>query len=117
MTVVIYFKVAFRVKSTSTSTEAGQVADPLIELTSDGQCRISSKIELDLQPKGPPSYKLIDLHKHFFGTAPILSHGAEHDCISLMRVIAAVGPEIVDWFNNNNHKFSHFSPMWNYNKK
>lgn len=37
----------------------------------------------------PPSFSLPRLHEHIFGVAPFAGHGAEQDCLALMRVCAA----------------------------
>ena len=65
----------------------------------------------------PPSYKLTDLHRHFLGIAPRVSHGAEQDCMALMRVVAALGPEFVTWANNHNQSFIDCIPMWTVQEK
>ena len=39
----------------------------------------------------PQSYSLPRLHEHLFGRVPAVSHGAEADCLALMRVCAVKG--------------------------
>jgi hypothetical protein len=39
----------------------------------------------------PRSFSLINQQKHFFGCPPNKSHGAEVDCLALMRIISVLG--------------------------
>ena len=41
----------------------------------------------------PTSFSLINLHNYFFGCPPNKSHGAEVDCLALMRITAVLGNE------------------------
>jgi hypothetical protein len=49
-------------------------------------------------PEKPTSFSLINLHKHFLGFTPDKSHGAEADCLTLLRTTAALGS---DWMKDN----------------
>jgi len=60
----------------------------------------------------PPSYSLVNLHKHLLGEAPFQSHGAEADCMTLLRTTAMLGEEWVDWVGNNCYVFMDCDKMW-----
>jgi len=60
----------------------------------------------------PPSYSLVNLHKHLLGVIPSQSHGAEADCLALMRTTAMMGREWVDWVGNNCYVFMDCEKMW-----
>ena len=60
----------------------------------------------------PTSFSLINLHKYFLGRAPVQSHGAEADCLTLIRTTAALGMEWIDWVKRNNSLFKDFDQMW-----
>jgi len=60
----------------------------------------------------PPSYSLVNLHKHLLGEAPSQSHGAEADCMALLRTTAMMGREWVDWVGNNCYVFMDCEKMW-----
>ena len=57
------------------------------------------------------SYKLTELHKYYYGFYPSLSHGAEQDCLTLLRLIGAVGEKMIDWINKNNKKFNDYNSV------
>lgn len=63
-------------------------------------------------PKGPTSFSLINLHKFLLGCSPEQSHGAEADCLSLLRTTAALGDKWTDWVKNNCLKFETCKKMW-----
>lgn len=69
----------------------------------------SAKKRLDFD--APQSYSLPRLHEHLFGRAPVIGHGAEADCLALMRVCARKGVRATtnspDCF-----KLSAIKPMW-----
>lgn len=65
-----------------------------------------SKIE------NPRSYALINLHKHMLGVYPEQSHGAEADCLTLLRTTSVLGNEWVDWIQENSYLFSNCKRMW-----
>jgi len=60
----------------------------------------------------PPSYSLLNLHKHLLGEAPSQSHGAEADCMALLRTTAMMGRDWVDWVENNCYVFMDCEKMW-----
>ena len=62
----------------------------------------------------PRSYSLINLHKHLLGCSPLQSHGAEVDCLTLIRTTAVLGIEWVDWVKENCHLFSKCTKMWSF---
>jgi hypothetical protein len=63
-------------------------------------------------PEEPTSFSLINLHRHLLGCSPELSHGAEADCLSLMRTTAALGDRWTDWVKQNCLKFETSKKMW-----
>ena len=60
----------------------------------------------------PKSYSLINLHQHIFNCVPAISHGAEADCLALLRITAAFGQEWLDWVEKNCIAFSDCQNMW-----
>ena len=60
----------------------------------------------------PNSYSLINLHKHLLGVYPTQSHGAEADCLSLLRTTSVLGREWLDWLQDNSYLFSNCDRMW-----
>ena len=60
----------------------------------------------------PTSFSLINLHRHLLGCSPEQSHGAEADCLSLMRTTAALGYRWTDWVKENSQKFETCTEMW-----
>ena len=80
-------------------------ADSYIAIRSIFQCRH------DILPK--MSFSLINLHQRVFGCLPETSHGAEADCLTLLKVTAVLGVEFIDWVEDNYYKFRHCSAMWN----
>lgn len=62
----------------------------------------------------PTSYSLINLHKHLLSCSPNQSHGAEFDCLALMRTTAVLGLEWVNWVKENCHLFSLCTKMWSF---
>ena len=53
----------------------------------------------------PASFSLINLHKYLLGCAPTQSHGAEADCMALMRVPAVLGKDWLGWVRENCSRF------------
>ena len=60
----------------------------------------------------PSSFSLINLHKHLLGCPPEQSHGAEADCLALLRVTAVLGEEFLNWVHDNYYKLRHCHVMW-----
>jgi three prime repair exonuclease-1 len=62
----------------------------------------------------PTSYSLINLHKQLLGCFPTQSHGAEADCLTLIRTTAALGNIWVEWVQENCYHFSRCARMWSF---
>ena len=75
-----------------------------------------SKRRLLFPGQSPVSHKLADLHTSLLGLPPSVSHGAEADCLTLLRVMGALGPEWVAWARKHARKLCSITPMWG-NKK
>ena len=58
----------------------------------------------------PKSYSLINLHSHFLGFVPTQSHGAEADCLALIRTTAMLGQD--DWVEKNCQSIQNCIEMW-----
>ena len=43
------------------------------------------------------------------------SHGAQEDCLALLRTTAAFGEDWIIWVENNHEKFSDCKKMWSWN--
>ena len=63
-------------------------------------------------PSSPTSFSLINIHKHLLGFQPHQSHGAEADCLTLLRTTSSLGREWIDWVNENASTFSYCKAMW-----
>jgi hypothetical protein len=55
---------------------------------------------------------LISLHEHLLGYKPTISHGAEADCLALLRITAVLGEKWLFWVKNNCSLFSDAKAMW-----
>ena len=62
----------------------------------------------------PKSFSLVNLHKHLLGAFPAKSHGAEEDCLALLRTTAAIGKDWLNWVENNYEKLSDCKKMWSW---
>ena len=60
----------------------------------------------------PKSFSLINLHKHLLDYSPPISHGAEVDCLALLRITAVLGEKWLVWVQNNSSPFSNTKSMW-----
>lgn len=58
------------------------------------------------------SYSLINLHKTLLGVTPTVSHGAEADCFTLMRVTSALGQDWITWAQEHCQPVNQIKPMW-----
>merc|ERR1719342_2070948 len=58
------------------------------------------------------SYSLINLHKTMIGVDPTVSHGAEADCFTLMRVTSALGLDWITWAQEHCQPVNQIKPMW-----
>jgi three prime repair exonuclease-1 len=65
----------------------------------------------------PASFSLINLHKYLLGCAPTQSHGAEADCMALMRVTAVLGKDWLGWVQENCSRFNDCKKMWSIHSK
>ena len=63
-------------------------------------------------PAGPASLSLVSLHRWLLGAAPRVSHGAEADCLALLRVTAALGRDWVQWAGQRAVPLDTVAPMW-----
>ena len=56
---------------------------------------------------GPPeNFQQATLHEYLLGMKPSVTHTAEADCLSLMRITAVLGPDWTDWVEGNAKKLS-----------
>ena len=79
--------------------------------------RLKSKKKLDFFARNSPkSYSLINLHKRLVGSLPTQSHGAEADCLTLLRTTAVLGMDWVQWVQDNCYLFTDCRKMWSYTK-
>ena len=79
--------------------------------------RLESKKKLEFfARKSPKSYSLINLHQYLLGSLPAQSHGAEADCLTLLRTTAVLGIEWVQWVQDNSYLISKCRNMWSYSK-
>ena len=60
----------------------------------------------------PASFSSVNLHTHIFGVPPIQSHGAEADCLALLRVTSMLGSDWINWVKINSYPFSRCKKMW-----
>ena len=60
----------------------------------------------------PKSFSLINLHKQLLGYSPTISHGAEADCLALLRITAMIGERWLVWVKNKSSPFSKTKSMW-----
>jgi three prime repair exonuclease-1 len=65
-----------------------------------------------LNPRPPPSYSLVNLHQHLLGCVPDKSHGAEVDCLTLLRTTAVLGGDWIEWVKENCYLFENCQKMW-----
>ena len=79
------------------------------DLISEGD---DEKRQMLIKKTTPQSYSLINLHKHLLNCKPTMSHGAEADCLALLRTTAALGKEWLEWINNNCKLFLNCKKMW-----
>jgi DNA polymerase III epsilon subunit-like protein len=60
----------------------------------------------------PASFSLVNLHTHIFGVSPVQSHGAEADCLALLRITSALGSDWINWVKINCYPFLSNQKMW-----
>nr|XP_018908545.1 PREDICTED: uncharacterized protein LOC109038063 [Bemisia tabaci] len=64
------------------------------------------KVRKDLFPfTEPASYRLEDVYKKLRGSTPV-GHRAEADVLSMLECVLVIGPEILEFFDNNNILFA-----------
>ena len=79
--------------------------------------RLKSKKKLEFFAReSPKSYSLINLHKQLLGSLPAQSHGAEADCLALLRTTSVFGMEWVQWVQENSYLISKCTKMWSCTK-
>jgi len=83
----------------------------LIQVPINSMLKSRKKLKFG-SPAKPVSYSLINLHKFLLGRVPQQSHGAEADCLALLRTTAALGKEWVDWVEDNCYVFTDCRRMW-----
>ena len=71
----------------------------------------SKKLKKSLS-RAPKSFSLVNLHSHLLGFPPSKSHGAEEDCLTLLRTTALYGQDWIDWAQENCHLFTDCTEMW-----
>ena len=64
------------------------------------------------RPILPPSYALSNLHLHLLGHKPKTAHGAEADCLALLRTTAALGEEWLEWVDGRAEPLYRVDKMW-----
>ena len=82
-----------------------------MEINYAGKSKYRKKLDLS-DCNEPTSFSLINLHKHFFGYPPNKSHGAEVDCLVLMRITAMLGTDWLEWAQQNCTQFEKYEVMW-----
>ena len=69
-------------------------------------------VRLAMTVKYPNSFSLINLYMNILGYSPTISHGAEADCLALLRITAVIGDKWLVWVKNNSSPFSETKSMW-----
>ena len=68
---------------------------------------VDSENQFDqIKKSTPKSFSLINLHNHLLSSKPTISHGAEADCLALLRTTSALGKEWLNWLKMNCKLFS-----------
>ena len=83
------------------------------QLRTPGMLQAKKRLDF-LNHECPKSYSLINLHRHMLGCSPAQSHGAEVDCLSLLRITSALGLEWTQWIQDNHQLFRNCTKMWSY---
>ena len=81
------------------------------ELTDTPKIKFRKKLNFSCQST-PSSFSLINLHTHFLGCPPSQSHGAEADCLALLRTTSVLGKEWLVWADDNCSLFEDCKKMW-----
>jgi len=72
---------------------------------------LKAKKKLDFTNR-PASFSLVNLHHHLLGAKPKSSHGAEADCLALLRVTAALGQDWLHYADQAAQPFHESQRMW-----
>jgi len=72
---------------------------------------LKAKKKLDFTNR-PASFSLVNLHHHLLGAKPKSSHGAEADCLALLRVTAALGQDWLHYADQTAQPFNKSHRMW-----
>ena len=83
------------------------------QLRTPGMLQAKKRLDF-LNHECPKSYSLINLHRHMLGCSPAQSHGAEVDCLSLLRITSALGLEWTQWIKDNHQLFRNCTKLWSY---
>ena len=75
-----------------------------------GPAPLKAKKRLDFNQ--PVSFSLPKLHEHLFGSLPKISHGAEADCMALLRVCALKYDKLEPWIESNARPFTEVKKLW-----
>ena len=62
--------------------------------------------------RSPASFSLVNLHTHILGIPPVQSHGAEADCLALLRITSMLGSDWINWVKINCYPFLSCQKMW-----
>ena len=62
--------------------------------------------------RSPASFSLVNLHTHILGIPPVQSHGAEADCLALLRITSMLGSDWINWVKINSYPFLSCQKMW-----
>ena len=82
-------------------------------LCADSYIAIKNIVKSRYDVSSRMSFSLINLHQKFCGYLPEMCHGAEADCLTLLKVTTVLGPQFFDWVEDNCYKFNHCNVMWN----
>jgi len=109
---VNYYKIS-KIENESTPSKYKVLDDPskLKQVQISSMLKSRKKLKFD-HNSIPPSYSLLNLHKNLLGEAPSQSHGAEAECMALLRTTAMMGRDWVDWVENNCYVFMDCEKMW-----
>jgi len=85
--------------------------NPQAALSTDVGGILKVKKKLDFTNR-PTSFSLVNLHHHLLGAKPKSSHGAEADCLALLRVAAALGQDWLHYADQAAEPFHKSQRMW-----
>ena len=64
--------------------------------------------------KTVPSFSLGSLHTRLVGLAPAQAHGAEADCLALLRMTSALGQDWLEFVQSHHQPLANIKPMWSW---